>query len=76
MPHVEIKIYKGRTEEQKQKCADMVAKAISKSLGCNLSSVSISIKDIEPDNWKEDVYDKEIINSKTLYKKPGYSYDK
>ena len=54
----------------------MVAKAISESLGCNLSSVSISIKDIEPDNWKDDVYDKEIINSKTLYKKPGYSYDK
>ena len=76
MPHVEIKIYKGRTEEQKQKCADMVAEAIASSLGCKLSSVSVSIKDIEPDNWKDDVYDKEIMTSNTLYKKPGYSYDK
>lgn len=76
MPHVEIKIYKGRTEEQKQKCADEVLKAITNTLGCNPSSVSISIKDIEPDNWKNEVYDKEILNSKTLYKKPGYSYDK
>lgn len=76
MPHIEIKMYKGRTKEQKQKCADDVAKALAESLGCNLSSVSVSIKDIEPDNWKDEVYDKEIINSDTLYKKPGYFYDK
>lgn len=38
MPHIEIKCYPGRTEEQKKKCAEEVTKAITESLGCTNNS--------------------------------------
>lgn len=76
MPHVEIKCFSGRTPDQKQECAKQVATAISKTLGCNISSVSVAIKDVDEADWKSMVWDKQIVpDDKYLYKKPGYSCD-
>ena len=50
MPHVEIKCFSGRTEEQKKECAERVAEVIAETLGCKTSSVSIAIKDIQLNN--------------------------
>ena len=41
MPHITIKCYPGRTEEQKKKCAESVALAIANTLGCDISAVSL-----------------------------------
>lgn len=74
MPHVEIKCFSGRTDEQKKKCAERIAKDVAETLGCNISSVSVAIKDISEDEWKEKVWDANIIpDNKYLYKKPGYT---
>ena len=43
MPHVNIKCYPGRTEEQKKKCAEEVAKVVSEIMGCDVSHVSLEI---------------------------------
>lgn len=76
MPHVEIKCFSGRTEEQKRRCAEKVAEDISEILGCEISSVSVAIKDVAQKNWKEEVWDKNIVADKEyLYKEPGYTYD-
>ena len=76
MPHVEIKCYPGRTEEVKAKCAEAVAKAISETMGCDASAVSVAIKEIEKENWKTDVWDKQIASEMdSLYMKPGYTCD-
>lgn len=76
MPHVEIKCYPGRSEEVKAKCAEEVTKAIAETMGCDASSVSIAITEIEKDDWKLKVWDKEIAPSmESLYKKPGYTCD-
>ena len=75
MPHVEVKCYPGRTEEQKRKCAEIITKAIMETMGCDETSVSVAIKEIEKDDWKEKVWDKQIISEEEyLYKKPGYSF--
>ena len=38
--------------------------------------IKVIIKDIDEENWKEEVWDKEIVpNEDYLYKKPGYSCD-
>ena len=50
MPHVEIECYPGRTEEVKAKCAEAVTKAISETMGCDASAVSVAIKEIEKEN--------------------------
>ena len=73
MPHVEIKCFPGRTEEQKIRCAEEVTKAIAETMGCNESSVSVAIKEVAQDDWKDKVWDKEILPLDNLYKKPGYT---
>jgi len=74
MPHVDIKCFSGRTEQQKKECADKIAEVIAETLGCKTSSVSVAIKDISEDEWKEKVWDASIVpDEKYLYKKPGYS---
>ncbi|MGE5632755.1 MAG: tautomerase family protein [Caulobacteraceae bacterium] len=74
MPHVVIKCFPGRTDEQKKKCADKIAEDIADILGCSVSSVSVAIKDIPKEEWKEKVWDADIVpNEKYLYKKPGYT---
>lgn len=73
MPHVIVKLYSGRSEQQKQEIADAVAKAVMASAGSAERSVSVSIEDVEPDEWVETVYRPDIIEKPDqLYKKPGY----
>ncbi len=73
MPHVDIKCYPGRTEEQKQKCADQIALVVADTMNCDLSDVSIAIKDVAAEDWTEKVRDAIIVPNKAfLYKKPGY----
>ncbi len=72
MPHIQINCYPGRTKEMKQNCADKVAAIVAETLGCNLSSVSVSINEIEQSDWK-DFYNNTIMADKdALYIKPGY----
>lgn len=76
MPHVDIKCFSGRTEEQKRECADKIAEVIAETLGCETKSVSVAIKDVDQSDWKDEVWDKYIIpDEKYMYKKPGYSCD-
>ncbi len=74
MPHVEIKCFSGRTEEQKKRCAERIAEVIAETLGCKVSSVSVAIKDVPEEEWKETVWDANIVlEMEELYKKPGYT---
>lgn len=76
MPHVEVKCFPGRTEEQKELLADKIANDVSEIFRTKLSSVSVTIKDISEEEWKEKVWDVNIVpDEEFLYKKPGYSCD-
>ena len=76
MPHVEINCYPGRTEEVKQKCAEKIAEDVAAALGCNLSSVSVTIREVHQEDWKAQVWDQKITTAgQELYVKPGYTCD-
>ena len=76
MPHIVMKCYPGRTEEQKNLCAQQMAESVAQTMGCPVSSVSIAIEEVEKEDWKETVWDKEISpNMDGLYVKPGYTCD-
>ncbi len=76
MPHIEIKCFPGRTEEQKNKCAQEITKVIAETLGCKTTSVSVAIKEVTEKDWKEKVWDAQIVpDEKNLYKKPEYTCD-
>lgn len=73
MPHVIIKMYTGRSEDQKQMIADEVAKTVSEKASCHPNVVSVSIEEYEPADWPEAVFRPDIRDKKeTLYRKPGY----
>jgi 4-oxalocrotonate tautomerase len=73
MPHVIVKMYSGRSEQQKSKLAEEITKAVMTTLNAGEESVSVGIEDIKPEDWLEKVYKPDILgNSEKIYKKPGY----
>ncbi|MET7248178.1 tautomerase family protein [Methylobacterium sp. EM32] len=74
MPHVIVKLYAGRSDEQKQRIADEVTKALIAAAGCSEGSVSVGIEDVEPSAWTATVYEPDITaKAATIFKKPGYA---
>lgn len=75
MPLANVKLWPGKSEQQKQRLADQIAKDVKNVLKYGEESVSVDIEEIPTADWAEKVYKPEIINnSKTLYKKPGTIY--
>jgi 4-oxalocrotonate tautomerase len=73
MPHVIVKMWPGKTEEQKAHLAEAITKAVMSILGYGEESVSVAIEEIEPQEWAEKVYKPDILERQDqLYKKPGY----
>lgn len=74
MPHVSIKCYPGRTEEQKRLLAERITNDVVEIFQTPPDSVSVAIQDVSRDEWDEEVWDKEIEPQKEfLYKEPGYT---
>jgi 4-oxalocrotonate tautomerase family enzyme len=74
MPHVIVKLYPGRSEEQKKKLASEIVKNVVEIARCEEKSVSIAIEEVERENWAEKVYRRDIIDNKEkLIVMPGYN---
>jgi 4-oxalocrotonate tautomerase len=74
MPHVILKMYAGRTEDQKSRLATALTRAVTESLGLGEDSVSVSIEEFARADWMKKVYEPDIrARPDTLYKKPGYT---
>ena len=58
MPHVVVQMYPGRDEDTKMELAKAVAETISNKLNMRKEAISVSIQEVEKDNWKTEVYDK------------------
>lgn len=73
MPHVNVRLYAGRSEEDKTRLAEALAEALNKTLGSSERSISVAIEDVAPDDWMAEVYEPEITGkADRLYKRPGY----
>ena len=74
MPHVIVKLWPGKSEQQKVRLAEEIVKDVTKVLNYGEESVSVAIEEVEPQDWAEKVYQPDIVNnSEKLYKKPGYA---
>lgn len=74
MPHVIVKLYTGRSDEQKARIAAEITKALMASADCAEHSVSVGIEDVAPEQWAEEVYKPDIVEKMDrIYKKPGYN---
>ena len=75
MPHVIVKLWPGKSEGQKTELSERITNDVMNVLNYGEESVSVSIEEIKPDDWKEKVYKNDILNGTgKLYKKPGYKY--
>ena len=73
MPHVIVKLYPGRSEQQKTRLAEAIVKSVVTIANCGEESVSVAIDEIKPEDWAEKVYKPDILGKpENLYKKPGY----
>jgi 4-oxalocrotonate tautomerase len=74
MPHILVKLYPGRSEQQKQQLADAITRDVISIAKCQEKSISVAFEEVDPADWAEKVYRPEILNKlDKLYKKPGYN---
>ena len=71
MPHITLKMLKGRTDEQKQAAARKLAAALVDAIGCNPTHISVSVEDFTPEEWQEQ-YRQEVAENDKLVLTPDY----
>jgi 4-oxalocrotonate tautomerase len=74
MPHVIVKLWPGKSEQQKTRLAEAITKNVLDIFHYREESVSVAMEEIKPEDWAEKVYKPDIVgHSEKLYKKPGYA---
>ncbi|WP_265256996.1 tautomerase family protein [Verminephrobacter aporrectodeae] len=76
MHHVVISCFKtdisAANLEHLQKC---VTELLQRDLGCREDAVSIDLQQVEPANWREQIYQPMIApRLSSLLRQPGYQY--
>ena len=73
MPHVIVKLWPGKSDQQKAHLAEKIAKDVMDVLNYGEESVSVGFEEIKSQDWKEKVYKPDIQDKwDKLYRKPGY----
>ena len=73
MPHVIVKLWPGKSEQQKRRLAEAITRDITTVLHYGDESVSVALEEVAATEWGEKVYRPDIVEkAATLYKKPGY----
>ena len=71
MPHITLKMLKGRTDVQKQLAAEKLAAALTEAIGCNPTHISVSVEDFTPEEWQEQ-YRMEVAENDHIVLTPDY----
>ena len=74
MPHVIVKLWPGKSEQQKRRLAEAITRDVATVLNYGDESVSVALEEVTPAEWAEKVYRPDTVEkAATLYKKPGYT---
>lgn len=73
MPHVVVRLWPGKSEQQKSDLADAIAQDVINVLESSEAAVSVAFEEVDSSEWAERVYWPEIRDKwDQVYKKPGY----
>jgi 4-oxalocrotonate tautomerase len=73
MPHVIVKLWPGKSEQQKAQLAEEIVKDVVNVLDSEEEWISVAIEEVDPQDWVERVYKPDIKNKwEKLYREPGY----
>ena len=74
MPHVIVKLWPGKSDQQKTRLAEAITKDVMNIFSYGEGAVSVAMEEIKPADWKEKVYQPDILNTPDeIFKKPGYA---
>jgi 4-oxalocrotonate tautomerase len=60
MPHVIVKLWPGKSEQQKARPSEEIAKDVMNVLNYGEESVSVAMEEVKPEDWVEKVYKPDI----------------
>jgi 4-oxalocrotonate tautomerase len=60
MPHVIVKLWPGKSEQQKERLAERIAKDVMDVFNYGEESVSVGFEEISSKDWKEKVYKPDV----------------
>ena len=73
MPHVIVKLWPRKSEQQKALLAEKLTSDVMEVLHYGEESVSVGFEEIKSQDWRDKVYKPDIQDKwEKLYKKPGY----
>jgi len=73
MPHVIVKLWPGKSDEQKKRLADTITRGVTDILSYGDDAVSVAFEEVAPNDWTEQVYNPDILGRwSDLAKQPGY----
>lgn len=73
MPHIVVKLWPGKSGQQKIRLAEEITNNVMEILDYGDDSVSVAFEEVKSRDWLEQVYKPDVLNKwDTLYKKPGY----
>ena len=73
MPHVIVKLWPGKSEQQKIRLAEAITLNVMDILQYGRESVSVAMEEVQPQDWVARVYQPDIKEKwNEVYKKPGY----
>ena len=76
MPHINVKLFPGRTEVQKQELTKEFVKSMGDVLGTEEWAVSIVFEEVNQEDWEKEVVIPELKGKhQLLYKPPGSSVE-
>lgn len=74
MPHIVVKLWPGKSDEQKIRLAETITRSVTDILSYGEDAVSVAIQEVAPEDWTEQVYRPDILGRwNDLAKRPGYS---
>ena len=74
MPHIVVKLYKGRSNDVKLQLAKEIVKNVSTIAGCEEKAVSVAFEEFDLAEWPDKVYNPDILEKEeSLVIKPGYN---
>lgn len=73
MPHVIVKLWPGKTADQKRRLTKTITHGVMEALGYGEDAVSVAFEEVAPAEWTSKVYEPDIVGKwASLTKQPGY----
>ncbi|MBS7457290.1 tautomerase family protein [Coralloluteibacterium stylophorae] len=73
MPHVVVKLWPGKTPDQKARLTEAIVREVTGILGYGRDAVSVGFEEVAAGDWDELVFRPDILDRwDRLTKQPGY----